>query len=95
LRFNNVKSLPGDKDNDSGLLEKHCEDLDLDGLPLEGQVLEYGNPICSLVDTVTGEHRIIKHKDHEKAYVQTVRIIGQPKSVKPGEKVYLRKVSIK
>jgi DNA-directed RNA polymerase I subunit RPA2 len=55
LRFNNVKSAPGDADNVSGLLEKHCDDLDLDGLPLEGQVLEYGNPICSLVDTVTGK----------------------------------------
>ena len=51
------------------------------------QALEYGHPICCLVDIITGEHRLIKHKDHEKAFVETVRIIGQPKSMKLGEKV--------
>lgn len=58
------------------------------------QVLEFGKPICCLVDSITGEHRLIKHKDHERAFVETVRIIGAPKSVKAGEKVLLRKVSI-
>ena len=50
-------------------------------------MLEFGHPICCLVDRITGEHRLIKHKDHEKAFVETVRIVGQPKSVKGGEKV--------
>lgn len=57
LRFNNVKSAPEDRENVSGLLEKFCDDLDLDGLPLEGQALEYGNPLCCLVDTITGKER--------------------------------------
>lgn len=76
------------------MIEKWTDELDLDGLPFEGEVMEYGKPMCCLIDGTTGEHRVIKHKDHEKAYVDTVRIIGNAKSVKGGDKVLLRKVSI-
>ena len=94
LRFSNIKSCPGDPGNDSDMIEKWTDELDLDGLPFEGEVMEYGKPMCCLIDSTTGEHRVIKHKDHEKAYVDTVRIIGNAKSVKGGDKVLLRKVSI-
>lgn len=94
LRFSNIKSCPGDPGNDSDMIEKWTDELDLDGLPFEGEVMEYGKPMCCLIDSTTGEHRVIKHKDHEKAYVDTVRIIGSAKSVKGGDKVLLRKVSI-
>jgi DNA-directed RNA polymerase I subunit RPA2 len=94
LKFSNVKSSPGEPGNESGLLEKFTDELDLDGLPFEGEVLEFGKPLCCMVDVTTGEHRIIKHKDHEKAFVETVRIIGNSKSVKSGEKVLLRRVSV-
>ena len=36
--------------------------LDIDGLPAEGEEIHFGKPICCLVDTLTGEHRAIKHK---------------------------------
>ena len=38
LKFSNIKSQPGDPNNDSGMLEKFTDVLDLDGLPLEGEV---------------------------------------------------------
>ena len=93
LKFCNVKSAPGDPGNESGLLEKFTDELDLDGLPFEGEVLEFGKSLCCMVDTTTGLHRVIKHKEHEKAFVETVRIIGSPRSVKGSDNL-LRKVSI-
>ena len=56
--------------------EKYYEDLDIDGLPEEGTELELGKPLCCFVDTITGEHRTVKHKDDEKAFVDTVRVLG-------------------
>lgn len=53
-----------------------CEELDWDGLPCEGDVLEQGSPLCCFVDNVTGEHRVVKHKDVETAFVATVRVLG-------------------
>ena len=38
LKFSNIKSEPGDHNNDSGLIEKFTDELDLDGLPMEGEV---------------------------------------------------------
>ena len=38
MKFSNIKSQPGDPNNDSGMLEKFTDVLDLDGLPLEGEV---------------------------------------------------------
>jgi DNA-directed RNA polymerase I subunit RPA2 len=53
-----------------------CEGLDYDGLPSEGNMVHYGDPLVCLIDTINGEHRIITHKDHEAAYIDTVRVIG-------------------
>lgn len=38
MKFSNIKSQPGDPNNDSGMLEKFTDELDLDGLPMEGEV---------------------------------------------------------
>lgn len=76
--------------------QKYCDRLDDDGLPFEGEVVEEGDPICCFVDSITGEHRIIKHKEHESAYVQTVRVIGTQASkfASVASSSSLRKISI-
>eukprot|EP01038_Epipyxis_sp_PR26KG_P013003 gene13003-17433_t len=71
---------------------KYVEELDFDGLPFEGTCVEYGMPICCIVDTNTQEHRVINHKDNERAYVQTVRVIATTSN--RTKKASLRKVSI-
>jgi len=71
--------------------EKFAEALDSDGLPLEGEAIQYGEPVCCIVDTISGEHRIIKHKSEEKAYVETVRVLGSSSNT---NKSTARKVSI-
>jgi len=71
--------------------EKFAESLDIDGLPLEGEPIQYGEPVCCIVDTISGEHRIIKHKSEEKAYVETVRVLGSSSNT---NKSSARKVSI-
>ncbi len=90
LIFTNIKRppLPSTTDGDSvdqvtGTTntmnmsgEKFCENLDVDGLPFEGEGICYGEPVCCIVDTISGEHRVIKHKSEEKAYVETVRVLG-------------------
>nr|BAK00019.1 predicted protein [Hordeum vulgare subsp. vulgare] len=53
-----------------------CESLDYDGLPAEGNLVHYGEPIVCLIDVSTGNHKIISHKDHEPAYIDAVRVIG-------------------
>jgi DNA-directed RNA polymerase I subunit RPA2 len=61
--------------------EKFVETLDLDGLPMEGEVIQHGEPVCCLLDTLSGECRIIKHKDAEQCIVETVRVTGASGSV--------------
>ena len=58
--------------------ESFTDELDMDGLPFEGTQICNGQPICCIVDTISGEHRLIKHKTDEKCYVETVRVIGAP-----------------
>lgn len=41
--------------------------------------MSLGKPLCCFVDEITGEHRIVKHKDDEKAIVDTVRVLGRIK----------------
>jgi DNA-directed RNA polymerase I subunit RPA2 len=57
-----------------------CESLDSDGLPMEGTMVKYGDPLFCLIDRNTGEPRIITHKDHESAYIATVRVIGSSRA---------------
>ena len=78
LRFGNVKEPPlGPGAAIAG--EKFCEMLDIDGLPFEGEAIEYGDPICCFIDDISGEHRVIKHKDNERVFVDTVRVLCNDK----------------
>eukprot|EP00595_Chromulina_sp_UTEXLB2642_P003426 CAMPEP_0196768470 /NCGR_PEP_ID=MMETSP1095-20130614/42811_1 /TAXON_ID=96789 ORGANISM="Chromulina nebulosa, Strain UTEXLB2642" /NCGR_SAMPLE_ID=MMETSP1095 /ASSEMBLY_ACC=CAM_ASM_000446 /LENGTH=463 /DNA_ID=CAMNT_0042138141 /DNA_START=1104 /DNA_END=2495 /DNA_ORIENTATION=- len=77
----------------NGNAEKYCEDLDYDGLPYEGTYLTESKPILCLLNIITKQFKIIKHKDVEPCYVQTVRIIG-PTSVSRDPSKHIRKVSI-
>jgi DNA-directed RNA polymerase I subunit RPA2 len=77
LIFCNIKIPPhGTKAGNDMAGEKYYEDLDVDGLPEEGTELTLGKPLCCFVDEITGEHRTVKHKDDEKAFVDTVRVLG-------------------
>ena len=50
--------------------------LTAEGTPMIAEDMKYGDPIWSVVDQVTGKERAGKHKENEKAYIQTVRMIG-------------------
>jgi DNA-directed RNA polymerase I subunit RPA2 len=106
LMFSNLQQPPGGtsaSNSDELIGEKFHEDLDTDGLPMEGMTVKYGDPIVCFVDSVTGEHRSINHKEQESAFVDTVRIIGagggssssgSAKSSARNGKSSLRRVSI-
>ena len=91
LQFCNLKSPPHGTQGENDMAgEKYYDELDSDGLPEEGIEVSTGKPLCCMVDLITGEHRVIKHKDGENAFVDTVRVLGSPGGKKPS----LRKVSI-
>ena len=96
LCFGNIK--PASKSDPPGLGRvKIVESLDEDGLPFEGDIVAYGEPICCLINPLTGEHKIIKHKETEAAHVDTVRVIGSGSAQKTGSssnKATVRRVSI-
>lgn len=99
LQFCNIKSPPINIDNiesNDMIGEKYCEELDFDGLPSEGDIVNEGSPICCFVDRITGEFRIVKHKEAERAFIQTVRIIGPNTIYSSSSRKYenIRKVSI-
>lgn len=96
LRFCNVRTPPlNDSTGTSMVGEKFCEELDVDGLPFEGVFVRFGDPLLSIVDVETGAQRFINHKDHEPAFVQTVRVIGMGgNGASKSRKFSLRKVSI-
>lgn len=106
LRFSNIvvekspskstdKRAPSPKKQPVAGVSKYCESLDDDGLPPPGLAVEYHEPICCLVDTLTGEQRFIGHKEHERAVVDTVRIIGMGSTTASAAKrVPLRRVCI-
>ena len=50
--------------------------LDSDGLPRVGHPVGEGDPLFCLVDKATGHDSVTRHKEHENAYVQTVRGLG-------------------
>lgn len=76
LRFCNMKPTPGARPSVGYEGEKHYDTLDYDGLPFEGEVVEQGDPIVCFVDDVTGEYRVIRHKDAERAHIAVVRVLG-------------------
>ena len=75
LKFCNVKFPPlGSQLDLAG--EKFYENLDYDGLPQEGDMVQFGEPLVCYVDETTGQQHCTKHKEHETAYIQTVRVLG-------------------
>ena len=93
LRFGNIK--PSTTSMSSTPHVKYCESLDVDGMPMEGEIVEYGDAICCLVDDMTNECRLIKHKEHERAFVETVRVFGNTTSVTATKKASpVRKITI-
>lgn len=113
LRFSNVRvastavsiTSPSKKSNTEDKVsmlvdaETYCADLDSDGLPPEGLLLHFNEPLVCIVDE-TGASHLICHKEAESAYVETVRIIGTgtgsgtSSGAGTGSGTALRKVSI-
>lgn len=91
LKFGNIK--PQQKNSKSNLPEKIISTLDFDGLPYEGEAVNIGDPICCLIDELTGDHKIIKHKENEQAFIDTVRVLGSNTSNK-SKGHSLRRISI-
>ena len=50
--------------------------LQEDGFPMVGSCIQEGDPLYCIVDTINNFDKVQKHKEREKAYVQTVRMIG-------------------
>ncbi len=42
-----------------------------------GLWVEEGDPICSIVDEETGKETTVRHKESERATVETVRALGR------------------
>ena len=49
--------------------------LEEDGLPKIAEPVTEGDPLYCIVDAVDGSDRVVRHKDREKAYVQSVRFL--------------------
>jgi DNA-directed RNA polymerase I subunit RPA2 len=67
MRFSNKVNRDGQFDHPN---------LEADGLPEVGAVVEKGDPLYCVLDDVEGMDKTGKHKDLEKAYVQSVRMVG-------------------
>jgi DNA-directed RNA polymerase I subunit RPA2 len=55
-----------------------CQFLDVDGLPFVGTRLSSGDFIAAYVDDTTGRTCFVKYKGDEAAYVDYVRLLGEP-----------------
>ncbi|XP_035225722.1 DNA-directed RNA polymerase I subunit RPA2-like [Stegodyphus dumicola] len=77
----NLRVIAGDRGSRKTLAfgRKNDEDskfIDADGLPYVGTRLKYGDPICSYIDTNTGDGVSVKYKTMEEAYVHDVKLLG-------------------
>ena len=70
VRFSN-------KMNRDGLMVH--DKLEIDGLPVIGSVIEKDDPLYCVLDDVENKDRVGKHKESERAYVQSVRLFGSEK----------------
>ena len=71
IRFSNKFKTGAD-----GKPELWYPNLDEDGLPRIGDHVEYGHPLYCVVDSASGLDRATRQKEREKAYIQSVRAIG-------------------
>ena len=60
--------------------------LESDGLPEIGSTVEKGDPLYCVIDDIEDNDRAGKHKDGEKAYVQSIRMIGSENGKAPENK---------
>jgi DNA-directed RNA polymerase I subunit RPA2 len=52
------------------------KNIDVDGLPQVGSYVEKGDPLYCIINDVDNRDHIGKHKEAERAYVQSVRMLG-------------------
>jgi DNA-directed RNA polymerase I subunit RPA2 len=52
------------------------KNLGLDGLPEVGTFVEKGDPLYCVVDELNGKDTVVRHKEKERAYIQSVRSLG-------------------
>ena len=68
-----VRMKFSNKIKDSAVMYSNLED---DGLPRVGDVVREGDLLYCVVDSISGNDKIGKHKEREIAYVQSVRALG-------------------
>jgi len=56
---------------------QYCESLDIDGLPRVGSWVAEDEPLYCALDRLTQRHIITRHKESEKACIETVRALGK------------------
>jgi DNA-directed RNA polymerase I subunit RPA2 len=71
------------------------QSLDEDGLPPIGLLLQEGDPIYAVLDSVTNTHKVVRHKEVEPAYVDEVRILGPTHTTAAAAHQGIQRVSIK
>jgi DNA-directed RNA polymerase I subunit RPA2 len=74
-------SLGGVGDAFPPLQQRTVPSLDSDGLPSVGRLVREGDPLYCIYDTVTGKTRVVKHKDAEPAYIESVTLMGADSAV--------------
>lgn len=52
------------------------KNLEVDGLPEIGSTVEQGDPLYCVIDDIEDRDSVGRHKDGEKAYVQSIRMVG-------------------
>lgn len=65
-----------EKDINADNVDKLDDQVGDDGLPDVGTWVEEGDSLYCVVDELTGEHKVGKHKEYEKACVQRVTLLG-------------------
>jgi len=84
MRFSNklikasssVTPTPGKEEMSDNLNKFKYPNLDMDGLPVIGSWVKEGDPIYSIVNEITGDDKIGRHKEKEAACIESVRLIG-------------------
>jgi DNA-directed RNA polymerase I subunit RPA2 len=67
MRFGNQVSKTG---------ELFRKKLEIDGLPQVGNYVEKGEPLYCIINDVDNRDHVGKHKEAERAYIQSVRMLG-------------------
>lgn len=84
MRFSNklikasssITPTPGKEEMSDNINKFKYPNLDMDGLPVIGSWVKEGDPIYSIVNEITGDDKIGRHKEKEPACIESVRLIG-------------------